>query len=536
MSGLIEEISGEWDVVVVGSGGAGLMAALSASEGGLRVLVVERTDLIGGTTAISGGGIWAPGHPLLPAGESSEQNASLAYLERLTLGTVDIGALQDFVENVPRMVRFLMGSTGLKMFSVDRHDYHPDWPGARVGRSIEPLPFDTTYVHDLLPHLRHSPTRPPVTSKEARSGLPLVEIQSRRDRGVRTQGGALVAGLVQGCIRRKVEFRLGCRVTALRFGSSGCDGVIGENGEEYLARRGVILASGGFEWNRQLVKAYLPVENIPATTPPANEGDGLLMGLRAGAAVDNMSEAWWTAAVEMEDQQYDHRPFTRNIVRELALPGSILVNQDGKRFVNEASSYNDLGKAFLSFDPSEWRYPNLRAFMIFDEAFRVRYPILGMDTSRKPPNWMVSASTLDELAQRVGVDPQGLLEQVDVFNADAALGFDGAFGRGGDAHGLYYADETFPGARGCLAPLAQPPFHAIPIVVGNNGTKGGLLCDLRSRVIGVDGSAISGLFACGNVSASIMGPGYPGHGGSLGPILTSSYTCGRHLWTAPKGD
>ncbi|MBE0579839.1 FAD-dependent oxidoreductase [Devosia sp.] len=513
-------------VVVVGSGGAALMTALVAASSGLRVHVLERTQLLGGTTAISGGGMWIPAHPLMDKDCMSD---AMDYLRRLTLGRVDEQLLASFVDTGPEMVQFLLDCTRLELFRVERPDYHPSWQGAREGRSIEPLPFETSALGEHLRQLRYSTTRGPVTSKESRTGVDVLEVEARLQRGVRTQGAALVAGLVEACLDHKVHFALGVRITELTLSNGRCTGVASDDGRQFGATKAVVIASGGFEWNAALVQAHLPAAEIFPTTPPGNEGDGLLMGIRAGAAVDNMSEAWWTAAVQIPGQEYDGMVFTRNIVRELALPGSILVNAEARRFVNEASSYNDLGKAMLNFDVASWSYPNLAPWLIVDERFRRRYPISGSPITENPPPWMASSDTISGLAEAIGLEGAQLAATVDNFNRMASVGRDDDFGRGGDVHGLYYGDPAAQTLNPCLGALLMPPFHAIRIVAGSNGTKGGLVTDRDGRVMSGAEQSIAGLYACGNVAASIMGPGYPGHGGSLGPILTAAYRCGRAI-------
>jgi succinate dehydrogenase/fumarate reductase flavoprotein subunit len=239
-----------------------------------------------------------------------------------------------------------------------------------------------------------------------------------------------------------------------------------------------------------------------------------------------MTEAWWTAAVQVPGETWDGRPMTRNIVRELALPGSILVNDAGERFVNEASSYHDLGKAFQHFDPGVYRYPNQAAWLVFDARFKRRYQIVNVPAAAPAPDWFAQAATLAELAGKLGIPHEGLESTVRRFNAIALDGRDPDFKRGDDRHGRTYGDPEHE-PNPCLGPLTEPPFFAIPILHGNNGTKGGLMTDRDGRVVRFDGSVVGGLYACGNVAASSMGPGYPGTGGSLGPAMTEALVAGR---------
>jgi len=519
-----------YDIVVVGSGAAGLVSALVAARAGARVLLAEKSSLLGGTTAISGGQIWLPGNPhMQDLGRHDDRQATLAYLRQVTLGSVPEGYLEAFADTAPDVVTFIESVTGLRLFAVDRPDYHAEWPGACDGRSLEPLPF--THVNPAhYPPVRRSRYRRPVTSVESRQPNAAELADQREKAGQLTQGAALVAALAEACANAGVEVIVNARFQDLLRVDGSITGVKLnplEGGTELTIRsRAVILASGGFEWNTSLSKAFFgPVPQLPVS-PPFNEGDGLLAGMRVGARLANMGESWWTAAVQIPGEAEDGRPAARNVVRELALPGSIMVNRAGHRFVNEASSYNDLGKAFLRFDPRTCTYPNDQAWLIFDSSFRRRYNVLTVSKDQSPPDWFVQADSLALLAKRIDVPPVELTHTVAAFNDQAMQGIDEQFGRGDSRHDQFYGDsEHKPNA--CLAPLDDAPFYAIPVSLGNLGTKGGLATSLEGAVLDCDGNGIAGLFACGNVAASWMGLGYPGAGGSLGPILTAALLCGR---------
>lgn len=517
-----------YDVVVVGSGGAGLVSALAAASKGLAVGILEKSPLIGGTTAISGGGIWIPNnHVMAAAGFKDNEADATDYLNRLTLGETSTDLLREFLKTGPEMLRFLETHSSLRFFSVDRPDYHPSWPGARSGRSVEPLPFQPAMEPELLELLRSSTLRQPVTSAEGRTGLGAEVIADRHLRNIRTQGSGLVAGLVQACARAGVRFHVSSPATGLSFAGRRCTGVKTASGS-VLAKVAVVLATGGFEWNEDMVSSFLPGFASAPTTPPGNDGDGLRFGLEAGAAVANMTEAWWTAAYRIPGEELDGKPLTRNMVRDLALPGSIMVNGRGERFVNEATSYNDLGMSFNVFDPASYSYVNRPAWLIFDNAFKNRYAVASISPSQAAPPWMHAAATLAELAQKLSISADGLAATISRFNRYAREGHDRDFARGEDVHGLYYGDPGIT-PNPCLGTISEGPFYAVEIVPGNNGTKGGLKTTMQGHVARYDGSAIDGLYACGNVAASIFGKGYPGHGGSLGPIMSAAYATGTNL-------
>jgi succinate dehydrogenase/fumarate reductase flavoprotein subunit len=512
-----------FDIVVAGSGAAGLTAALFAARCGASVLVMEKSGLLGGTTAVSGGQIWIPNHKRLRPGTDSPAAAN-EYLRQVTMGAVDPELLTAFIDAAPRMVHAIEHETGLELAIVERPDYHSDWSGSRWGRSLEPLPTETLDLGELATSIRRSPYRAPLTSAEIKAGAHDTMAQQRRDRQQVTQGHALVAGLVRGCLRHKVRFATSRPVTDVRKANDGSF-TVSANFDEMVRAHALILASGGFEWNDAFKQAFLACPDEGAASPPFNTGDGLRIGLRLGASVANMTESWWSAAYAIPGETYDGRPLTRNIVRELALPGSILVNADGMRFVNEAASYNALGKAFQVFDSGRNSFPNRRAWLVFDESFRRRYTVASIPPSAPTPDWFIQGSSLDELARKAGIKAAALEQTVTRFNDMARDGHDRDFGRGESDHDRYHSDPSQPHQN--LGAILRAPYFAVPILLGNLGTKGGLRTDAQGHVMSMTEKLIEGLFACGNVAASWMGPGYPGAGGSLGPIMTAAYLCGN---------
>ncbi|MFL6163780.1 MAG: FAD-dependent oxidoreductase [Jatrophihabitantaceae bacterium] len=546
------------DVVVIGSGGAGLLAACLAADAGRQVLVLERAPLLGGTTAVSGGMLWLPDNPLMPAfGVPDSGEDALRYLERVTEGTVEPWRLTQFVQLGRELLRYLHARTPVRLFPIDRPDYHCEWPGARNGgRTLDNEPFETASRPGLADRIRAGPHFTALTYEEKhRWRTPNAEqrelIATRQRRRVLTVGRALVAALVAACDERGVRFWTGARANRLELEQGRVAGVRVQTSDGptvVQATTGVVLASGGFEWNRELAQAFLGKANIVPVSPPGNSGDGLTMAMTAGAALGAMSEAWWAPVVCPPEQTYDGAQLSRHLVAERCLPGSIMVNRYGRRFVNEALNYNDLTKALLAFDPAGYQHPNSPAWLLFDEGYRRRYPA-GFLTSADPssadpasadhsaagpaPDWLCRGSSIGELAARTGIDLPALTETLGIFNDFARRGTDPAFGRGRTAHDRYYGDEDWPG-NPCLGPIEEPPFYAVEVLAGTLGTKGGVLTDHAGRVLRADGTMIAGLFACGNVAASLMGPGYPGSGGTLGPALVGGYLCGRGLGRAAE--
>ncbi|MCS0639643.1 FAD-dependent oxidoreductase [Streptomyces sp. LP05-1] len=526
-----------FDTLVIGSGGAGLLAACRAADGGRRVLVLERTPLLGGTTAVSGGMVWVPNSSVMREhGMPDSAEDALRYLELVTEGAVERRRLEQYVATAPEVVDYLHAKTPVRLFPIDRPDYHSDWPGARdVGRTLDNVPFPTAGRPGLTDRIRRGAHFDAVTYDERhRWNTPELydhELVARRKaEGVLTVGAALVAGLVAACDERGVEFATGVRARELLIEDGRVTGVRAETAggpAVYRAAAGVILASGGYEWDERLKRAFLGVPDTRPVSPPWNHGDGLMMALAAGAAPAGLSQAWWVPAVADPSETYDGHPLFRHLVAERCLPGSVIVNRQGRRFVNEAVNYNDITKAFLAFDPTTHDYPNAPAWLVFDEAFRRRYPIASARPADPAPDWFERAGSPAGLARRLGADEAGLTATLAEFNRHAALGEDPAFGRGTTSHDRYYGDPRHTGGPNpCLGPLSEPPYYAVPVGPGMIGTKGGLVTDAGGRVLRHDDTPVPGLYACGNVAATTMGPGYPGSGGTLGPALVGGYLCG----------
>ena len=290
--------------------------------------------------------------------------------------------------------------------------------------------------------------------------------------------------------------------------------------------KGVVLATGGFEWNEKLRVQFLPGPLTHPNSPPSNEGDGLLMAMQAGANLDNMSEAWWFPSLSIPGEKYEGRPLSR-VGNERSLPHSIIVNRYGRRFVNEAHNYNDITKTFHTVDPVNYEHPNIPAWLIVDQNFMTKHALLTILPGEEVPAWLDRTDTLETLAQKVGIDPEGLQATVERFNEFAVEGVDHDFHRGRSAYDRYMVTRiTSPTL--VWGSIEKPPFAAVPIYPGALGTKGGPKVNQHGQVISVYGKPIPGLYAAGNTMATFMGPGYDGGGGSLGPGLTSGYIAGKH--------
>ncbi|MEU4595642.1 FAD-binding protein [Nocardia sp. NPDC023988] len=546
----------QWDhevgFLVVGSGAGGLTGALAAADRGLDTLVIEKAAHYGGSTALSGGGIWVPNNPtLLREGLRDDRADVRAYLDAVVGDRVPTANLDRFIDEGPRMLEFLETSPHLRFqWCTGYSDYHPEAPGGRpAGRSIEPLPVDLKQLgpdEDLLrPAALATPPGLFITSKDfvqlnmvtrtwkARwtallTGLRAIKAIVLR-RHMDTLGRALIARLRLALRDAGVPLWLNTPLRSLITDDTGAViGVIAERGGREIrirARDGVLLATGGFEHNQAMRKQYLPDggrDNFSAASAD-NTGDGIVAGEKVGAAVDLMDDAWWMPSFQ--------RPEGVNqvLVSERSIPCSIIVDSSGARFTNEAAPYVTFVHAQLagSHDP---------AWLIFDAKAKSRYPIGGVVPGQKfPASWLESGllrtgATVDELAAAIGVPALGLRESVERFNGFARNGHDDDFGRGDSAYDNYYGDPTLP--QPTLDPLDRGPYYALRIRIGDLGTKGGLVYNENAQVLRADGSVIDGLYAAGNTSAAVMGNDYAGAGATIGPAMVFGYVAADHAAAA----
>jgi 3-oxosteroid 1-dehydrogenase len=540
-----------FDFVVAGSGAAGMTAALTAAANGLSVLVIEKTEYFGGSTARSGGGVWVPQNSVLRkagiADTAEQASAYLAYVARESVPELR-GA---FLEHGPAMLDLVTANTPLGFDWVPNYsDYYPEAPGGRPGgRSIEPKLLDGRVLGPELPSLRppYLPAPAHITVTQAnyrwmslgtshpRAITTTARVTGRmiisrlRHRQLLSMGQALAAGLRQGLLRHDVPLWLNTPMTGLVTENGRVVGLTAtRDGEPVVirARRGVLLATGGFERNDEMRKRYqrAPVATEWTVGSPGNTGDGILTGHRAGGVLELMDDAWWGPSIPLASGPVF-------CLAERSLPGSILVNGAGERFVNEAAPYVDA--VHVMYDKHTDDNPHIPCWMITDQRYRNRYVFTGIPPRKPlPRRWFRSgvvfkADSLALLADQTGISAEGLAKTVQKFNDYARAGRDADFGRGDSAYDHYYGDPNCkPNPN--LAPLASPPYYAIKIVPGDLGTKGGLRTDEHGRVLRPDDSIIDGLYAAGNTSAMVMGHSYAGPGATIGPAMTFGYLAALH--------
>ncbi len=523
----------QFDVVVLGTGAAGLVAAVAAAEHGASVGLFEKADRVGGTMAISGGGCWVPCSAQMAAsGITDSRDDALRYLASLSFGHIRPGFAEAFIDDGPRVFQWLQSAAGLRMKIVSGYpDYHPERPGGKPGggRTLEPELFsfrqlggwaDRVVSSHRNPHLMLSDT-----TLGGGAGHLDEKVQAQRQaEDLRGCGAALVGPLLQACLDRGIEPVTASHAQNLVLHDDRVTGVVVEQPTGTVivrAARGVVLATGGFEWDPELVRSFL---RGPMTSPasiPTNVGDGLLMAMRAGAALDNMPQAWWAPVIEIPGDISFGRQHATLLNRERTLPRSILVNKLGRRFTNEAANYNALGGAFHQLDATRFHYVNLPCWLVFDAGYLARYGFRDVHPSDPALAWMIRADSLDGLAAAIGVPAGVLTATITRWNSNVESGDDPDFHRGRSAYDLWSGDAAARGTvDSTLGPINKPPYYAIEVRSGTLGTSGGPRTDLHGRVLDTRGKVIPGLFAAGNVAAAPNGMVYGGAGGTLGPIIT----------------
>ncbi|MEV0934884.1 3-oxosteroid 1-dehydrogenase [Streptomyces phaeochromogenes] len=548
---------GTYDVVVIGSGAAGMTAALTAAKQGLSCVVVEKAPTFGGSAARSGAGIWIPNNPvILAAGVPDTPAKAATYLAAVVGPDVSAERRQAFLGQGPAMISFVLANSPLRFRWMEGYsDYYPELPGGLPGgRSIEPAQLDGNILGAELARLNAPYLKVPsgmvvfsadykwlaLSAVSLKGAAVATECLARGTRAALlgqkplTMGQSLAAGLRAGLLAAQVPLWLNTPLTDLYTENGTTAGaVVTKNGTPGLirARHGVIVGSGGFEHNAAMRAQYQqqPIGTEWTVGAKENTGDGIQAGRRAGAALDLMDDAWWGPAIPLPDEPYF-------CLAERTLPGGLLVNAAGARFVNEAAPYSDVVHTMYERNATD---PDIPAWLIVDQNYRNRYLFRDIaPTFTFPDAWYTSGAahkawTLDALAAGIGVPAAALRATVNRFNGLARNGTDADFHRGDSAYDHYYTDPAIL-PNSCLAPLWLAPYYAFKIVPGDLGTKGGLRTDARARVLRPDGSVIPGLYAAGNASAAVMGHSYAGAGSTIGPAMTFGYIAARDIAAAAR--
>lgn len=540
----------EVDYLVAGSGIAGLSAAITAKSNGLDTLVVESMEKWGGTTAISGGGLWVPNNPLMQRdGEMDSPTKAFDYL-KATVG--DLGPWTSderkwaFIHGIPNFIH-LTASLGIPWIRAKAYpDYYPDLPSGMIGRSIEPRSFDMRKLGKWGKLMREGGIPAPVRNSDmylltrawstpsgflggARFVFRSVGVFGSGKKAV-GMGASLAAHLMWIThIKLKVPVWLNSPIKDLIIEDGRVIGAIVQKEGKTVrirARRGVMLAAGGFAHNKAWRLKYQGVEGWSAS-PAGQLGQGIEVGEKAGGALAMMEDSWWGATILNPDGKDQHG----FVLNERSDPWSIVVDQRGDRYLNESESYVDFGHHLLEHN-SKTHGKALPSWMVTDHRHTTHFLntaliIPGAKKKLIEKGQLVEADTIEELAAKMKVNKAAFLATIKKFNRYAREGVDYDFQRGRTAYDRYYGDPRVkPNAN--LGPIEKGPFRAVKIYPGDLNTKGGLVTDEYARVLRDDNTAIKGLYAAGNNTASVMGHTYPGPGASIAPAGVFGYIGALH--------
>jgi 3-oxosteroid 1-dehydrogenase len=553
-----------FDVVVVGSGAAGAVAALRAVDLGLSVLIVEKAPKFGGTSATSGGVMWIPNNQLTENDDSREK--TFTYINSLLRGPVQQDRLEAFVDQGPEMARFLV-SAGVPLMQATWPDYFAASPEARADRSVLCDTFDGRELGDKFVLMREQFNRFKPFGRYAMDIGQFFSISTRAQGWVMTfikmfftywsdlstrmigkrdrrfpQGAALMGNIYKQVFARGVEVRLDTGVTELLVTDGKVSGVKVSNhgrGYEIAASHGVVLAAGGFEWNQELRDKHFPVPGLTrhsSTPQDANRGETLIAATNIGAATEHIDAGWWMPTMSWPMASAANFDETWQTAFDVGRPSSVCVNRNGVRFVDEACSYDEFGIAMI--EDHKKTGANTPCWLVFDSTFRKKWTVGGLMPSLIMPDWMVpadcwdhyvfKANSLDALAAKIHVPTDALKKTVANMNEYAKAGVDPEFGRGGNPYDQMFGDPTVT-PNPCLGPIAKPPYYAVPINLGDLGTKGGLKANAKAQVVDAKDEPIPGLYAAGNNSGSPFGNLYPGAGGTIGPAATFGFVAANDI-------
>lgn len=553
-----------FDVIVVGSGAAGMVAALRARDLGLEVLVVEKAHKYGGTSATSGGVAWIPNHGL--AGSTDTREEALTYLDGVIKQPVNRRKLEAFVDTGADLLRY-MGGLGIDFISMPWPDYFAELPGSRTDRSLVLPMWDGRKLKDKFPLVREQFPRFKLFNRYAMNLEETFTIAARakgwkralarvigrywldwstrkitrRDRWF-TSGTALIGPMLEQLDAMGVEIRLetrldeliveGDRVTGVRVSRFGTS-------DDIAARHGVVICAGGFEWNQQLRDRFYPVKTSiwwSSTPQGANAGEALIAAESAGAATEHTGEGWWAPTMIMPSASASNFEEVHQAIFDVGRPYSVCVNRNGDRFVNESCSYDRFGAAMV--EDQKRSGANLPCWLIFDGVFRDKFtaggflPSAVMPDRSIPVDWwghyIFRSDSVAGLARQLRLDPQKLERVVARMNEAARTGEDPEFGRGSTIYDKTFGDPTCR-PNPALGALTRAPYYAIPVYLGDLGTKGGLKTDHLARVLDAQDQPIQGLYAAGNASGSPFGLNYPGAGGTIGPAMVFGFIAANDI-------
>lgn len=540
-------MSQQYDLIIVGSGAGGLAAGITAKLAGLRPLILEKTPLVGGSSVLSGGVLWLPDNVVMAReGVRDSREAALRYLDNFVQADDPASPparREAYVDAIkPMMTQF--EAQGMKYLRCPGYaDYYEHLPGGHTDRAVQAELFDANRLGAWKAKLRPPSVPLPVRTGEGarlmRMGITwegkmmAAKLAGRviagkvTGRTVYGSGGALQGRMLEIALRLGVEIWTDAALAELDIVNGRVEGVhIRHEGAEKTlkARRGVLVSAGGFARNLAMRQKY---QRAPASVEwtkanPGDTGDAINAMRRAGAALAWMDEAWWVMGFPAGGQYLQ-------VVPELIKPHGVMVDASGKRFVNEARSYMEVGRACYARNASVKAIPS---WVVMDSRHRRRYMFAMQPPGRIPKKWVeqewiCTDDTIAGLARKCGIDPAGLEATISRFNGFCDTGVDADFQRGDNAYAQYWADPTHK-PNGSLGKIEKPPFWAAPLVPGDVGTCGGAVADPDARVLREDGSVIEGLYAAGNCAAPLAGPHYVGAGLSIGASSVFGYRAAKH--------
>jgi 3-oxosteroid 1-dehydrogenase len=544
-----------FDFVVVGSGGGSMCAALVMREAGKSVLILEKTSLVGGTTARSGGVMWIPNNPIMKRhGIDDSPEKAMTYLDNVVGDHEDAPAAtrarrEAYVAEAPRMVDFLLGQ-GIRLTRVSSWpDYYDERPGGSVpGRTVVAELFNTNLLGPWRDKLRPGFLPAPAMLEEfvrlarlhqswsakflaLRVGFRIIVAKLTGKHWV-SAGAALQGQMLHAALQAGVEIRTETPVQELVEEAGQVTGVIAvKDGQPRRvgARHGVLVNAGGFAHNQRMRDIYQPGTSAKWTNAaPGDTGEMIEEMMRHGAAIAQMEEmVGYQSTLAPGTENNDVKPGVQGMT---ASPHAILIDQSGVRYMNEGGSYMAYCKGMLERNKT---VPAVPSWAVFDSQYIRTYMLAGTRPGlKKPQRWydegyLREAATVEELARSISIDPKVLKTTIERFNGFVARNKDEDFHRGDRAYDRWLGDPFHKPSQ-TLGTIAQPPFYAVPVVPGDVSTFGGVMTDEHARVLRADGSVISGLYACGTSTASMMGRAYPGAGSSIGPSFVWGFLAAKH--------
>lgn len=513
----------EVDIVSVGSSTGGFSGAIIGHDLGLKTVLLEKSSALGGGTALSGGVFWIPyNHHMLAAGIQDSREEALAHVRGISLGRHDEEQLTTYLDTGPEVIRYLEEHTPMRLTIEGSTDYYADLPGGKEhGRQLFPDPAI------MNTKLREAEATYPILAKVRKDPIPY--FLGMRDKWA--EGRGLIAPLAMACTDRGIDVLTETRARRLIVRNGRVIGLMAERGgrDFYVkARRGVLLATGGFEWNQEMNRRYLNCTSLHPYTPPYNEGDGHIMGMEVGAATALMDHGIFQPTFCIEGEKIDGKPFYRPIA--YGYPGNILVNKYGKRCCCE-SFYPDIGRAFFVYDKVKSELANVPISWIGDKTAAHRLGILAQVKVTPRSDWLIQAETLPDLAAKMNLPTEELVATVERFNRFAKEGKDPDFHRGETTYQKWWGNRIFPDVKpnATLGPIETPPFYGVKLDIGCVGNLGGMVINKHGQVMDTQGDPIPGLYGTSNCTA-LLSHGFTYTSGSCqGKSVIFGYIAARHM-------